>query len=124
MFTEKACNSKMYKIVKFTCFTFVFVCLFFTSCGNNDKHDYRVSGAGEGAIMFDAKTGDSWVLEKQDATCMPRKDFVSPNGNYYFWAPTAVKPCYEESVGAGRNPEEAKTLDEYGFQAFKQKFSH
>jgi hypothetical protein len=74
--------------------------------------------------MFDAKTGDAWVLEKQSASFALKKDFISPNDFYYFWAPTAVRPCYEESVGVGRNPDEANKLDEYGFEQFKKKFAH
>ena len=87
---------------------------------NAFSSQYRISGSGLETIMVDTKTGNSWFLEKK-VNLSGDGDFISPNGNTYYWIPIAVKPCYQESLGVGKNPKEADDADQRGLQIFEAK---
>ena len=81
-------------------------------------HNYSIFGSGVGAIMVDAKTGETWVLERQNlvpstqGSSLERSaDFCSPTGECYYWVPASVLPRYKEAIGVGCNPEETRKAD-------------
>ena len=88
---------------------------------------YSVVGCGEGVIMVDGITGESWVLETEKVILGPSgilncdNDFNGPKGQRYIWVHTAFRPIYSNALS--ENPVSAQQLDKESLELWKWKLN-
>lgn len=86
---------------------------------------YSVVGCGEGVVMVDGITGESWVLEAEKVVPGPSgilncdSDFNGPKGQRYIWVHAAFRPIYSNTLN--ENPSSAKQCDEESLELWKWK---